>query len=92
MKHIYLYFHKYKQRNTDPHIDVQIELLTLSPHPRSLPPSQRHPHLAFHPKETVHIQTNRRGAIVQMQLSCTVHLLDCYGTKGPLLMRLAVCE
>ena len=61
-----------------------------SPH---LPPSYTDT-LVYHfiPKRLYTFKQTEETVIVRMQLSCTVHLLDCCGTKGPLLMRLAACE
>ncbi len=59
----------------------------------SLPPSYTDT-LIYHfiPKRLYTFKQTEETVIVRMQLSCTVHLLDCCGTKGPLLMRLAACE
>lgn len=70
---------------------------------RELNHSLLHPHFAslthtdalvyhFIPKRLYTLKQTEETVIVRAQLSCTVHLLDCWGTKGPLLMRLAACE
>lgn len=71
--------------------------------PRKVNHSLLHPHFAslthtdalvyhFIPKRLYTLKQTEETVIVQAQLSCTVHLFDCWGTKGPLLMRLAACE
>lgn len=76
------------QRRTKPHKPDHSLLL-----PLSLPPSYTDA-LIYHfiPKRLYTFKQTEETVIVRMQLSCTVHLLDCWGTKGPLLMRLAACE
>lgn len=76
----------YRQRNSETHKDKQTESLT--------PPPSRTAALIYRfiPKRLYAFKQTEETVIVQMQLSCTVHLVDCCGTKGPLLMRIAVCE
>ncbi len=80
----------YRSRNSETHKDTQTESLTPPP---LLPPSYTDV-LIYHfiPKRLYTFKQTAETVIVRTQLSCTVHLLDCFGTKGPLLMRLAACE
>lgn len=82
----YSFILAYRQRNSETHKDTQTESLTL-------PPSHTDT-LIYHfiPKRLYTFKQTEETVIVRMQLSCTVHLLDCCGTKSPLLMRLAACE
>lgn len=84
--HSYLYTDGEIQRRTKTHRNT-------GQNQSALPPAYTDA-LIYHfiPKRLYTFKQTEETVIVRMQLSCTVHLLDCCGTKDPLLMRLAVCE
>lgn len=64
---------------------------TEAPLPFPSPPPPRSSTVSS-PKRPYTFKQTEETVIVRTQLSCTVHLVDCWGTKGPLLMRPAACE
>lgn len=73
--------------------DAQRHTNRITHPPCPLPPSLADT-LIYHfiPKRLYTFKQKEETVIVRTQLSCTAHLLDCCGTKSPLLMRLAACE
>lgn len=88
--------HRGIQRRTKPRAKKKgkkLDRSLLPPQPPSPIPSRTDaPVYHFIPKRLYTLKQTVETVIVRAQLSCTVHLLDCWGTKGPLLMRLAACE